>query len=75
MIFRKTTSNRAQLSLELALLLGVIVVVASMVGFYYLKSVTRGSTTSESISKNITLVAKNKALDIIYKVKRALNGQ
>jgi len=74
MKFKKIISNKAQISLELALLLGAMVVAASIVGFYYLKSVTRGSSTAERVSKNITLAAKNKALDNIYKVKRALNG-
>ena len=74
MKFKKIISNKAQISLELALLLGAMVVAASIVGFYYLKSVTRGSSTAERVSKNITSAAKNKALDNIYKVKRALNG-
>ncbi|ACX73362.1 MAG: class III signal peptide domain-containing protein, archaeosortase D/PIP-CTERM system-associated [Methanococci archaeon] len=71
---RKILSNRAQVSLELALLLAVVVVVASAVGFYYLKSVVNGSNTAEITSKNATITAKNKALDNIYKAKRALNG-
>ncbi len=73
MRFKKIISNKAQISLELALLLGVIVVTASIVGFYYLKSVTEGSSTLESTSKNTTSTTKNKALDNIYKAKRALN--
>jgi len=73
MRFKKIISNKAQISLELALLLGVIVVTASIVGFYYLKSVTKGSSTLESTSKNTTSTTKNKALDNIYKAKRALN--
>ncbi len=74
MISKKIISNKAQISLELALLLGAIVVAASVVGFYYLKSVKKGSITSKSVSKNMTVITKNKVLENIHKVKRVVNG-
>ncbi|XRO77795.1 class III signal peptide domain-containing protein, archaeosortase D/PIP-CTERM system-associated [Methanocaldococcus sp. 10A] len=66
---KKIISNRGQISIELALLLAVFVASASVVGFYYLKTVKSSSTTAKSSNVETTTTVDNKVLSQVDKVK------
>ncbi|MCQ6253957.1 class III signal peptide domain-containing protein, archaeosortase D/PIP-CTERM system-associated [Methanocaldococcus sp.] len=73
---KKIISNRGQISAEFALLLAAIVAVISIVGFYYLKSISQSSTTAKTTSVKSTIEANNKVLQQVDKVKEVTtNGE
>ncbi|XRP97428.1 class III signal peptide domain-containing protein, archaeosortase D/PIP-CTERM system-associated [Methanocaldococcus sp. 16A] len=66
---KKMLSNRGQITLEFALLLAGIVATATIVGFYYLKTVKSTSTTAKSSNIETTTTVDNKVLEQVDKVK------
>ncbi|ACV25033.1 class III signal peptide domain-containing protein, archaeosortase D/PIP-CTERM system-associated [Methanocaldococcus fervens] len=75
-MFKKIFSNKGQISLEFALLLAGIIATASIVGFYYLKTVKTSSTTAKEISVSGEIATNNKVMQQVDKVKEVTaNGK
>ena len=71
---RKLLSNKGQVSLELGLLLGAAVAVASIAGFYYLKTTKNTSFTSKESASKVVEGTHNKNIEIVDDVTEVLNN-
>ena len=71
---RKLLSNKGQVSLELGLLLGAAVAVASIAGFYYLKTTKNTSFTSKESASKVVEKTHNKNIKIVDDVTEVLNN-
>jgi len=67
-------SNRGQISMELGILLGAVIAVASIAGFYYLKNVKNNSFISEESTSKVAEKTHNKAVEFVDSVNEVLNN-
>ena len=71
---RKLLSNKGQVSLELGVLLGAAVAIASIAGFYYLKTTKNNSFTSKESASKVVEETHNKNIEIVDDVTEVLNN-
>ncbi|ENN96528.1 hypothetical protein J422_01905 [Methanocaldococcus villosus KIN24-T80] len=64
--------NRAQISLEFALLLATVLAVASIVGFYYIKSIAQGSAHYKETTLKSEAVTQTEAMKRAERVKQLM---
>jgi uncharacterized protein (UPF0333 family) len=67
-------SNKGQISMELGILLGAAIAVASIAGFYYLKNVKDNSFTSKESTLKVAEKTHNKAVEYVDNVHEVLNN-
>ncbi len=65
----KILAKRGQISMEFAILLAAVVAAVSLLGFYYLKSITTTAKTTQETQTNTSLIVQNKYLEISEKAK------
>ena len=68
-------SNRGQISMELGILFGAAVSVASIAGFYYLKNVNSSSFTAKESTSKVVEKTHNKAVEFVDGVDEVLNNE
>ena len=67
-------SNRGQISMELGILFGAAIAVASIAGFYYLKNVNSSSFTAKESTSKVVEKTHNKVVEHVDSVHEVLNN-
>ena len=60
--------------MELGILLGAVIAVASIAGFYYLKNVKNNSFISKESTSKVAEKTHNKAVEFVGSVNEVLNN-
>lgn len=71
---RKLSSKRYQISMEFGILVGAVVAVVSIAGFYYLKHIKNSSFMAKESTSKIAESTRNKAVEFIDSVRGVLNN-